>query len=120
MPAQVVLVHDDPDLTTSTVTALRQLVGDEKVALFTNSMSALNAFEAAERIDVLITRTEFPEGQPNGISLGLMARLKRPNVKILLLATVDTFNFTEGIGEVLVAPVTADAVAAKVRRMLGL
>jgi hypothetical protein len=119
MPAQVVWVHDEPDFTTNTVTALRYLVGDENVVLFTNSMSALNAFEVAEMIDVLITRTEFPEGQPKGISPRLMGRTKRPNVKIVLLATVDTLTFTEGIGEVLVAPVTAEGVGAKVREMLG-
>ena len=119
MPARVVFVHDDFDFTASTVAVLRHVVGDDDVALFTSSMAAVKALELAQKIEVLITRTEFPEGQPNGISLGLMARIRRPGVKILLLATVDTLEFTEGIGEVLVAPVTPGDVVTKVREMLG-
>lgn len=88
MPARVVFVHDDFDFTASTVAVLRHVVGDDDAALFTSSMAAVKALELAQKIEVLIRRTEFPEGQPNGISLGLMARIRRPGVKILLLATV--------------------------------
>ena len=41
-------------------------------------MTALSALENADRADVLITRLTFPPGNPNGVSLALMARAKRP------------------------------------------
>ena len=75
MPARIVLAHDDPEFVHNTVTALRGASYD--VVAFADSMSALVGLEAAQRVEVLITRVLFPEGQPNCVSLGLMARLKR-------------------------------------------
>jgi len=43
-------------------------------------MTALSALENADRADVLITRLTFPPGNPNGVSLALMARAKRPSI----------------------------------------
>lgn len=47
---------------------------------FSSSMSAMDALE------LLVTRVIFPEGQPNGVSLALMTKMKKPNVKILFAA----------------------------------
>ena len=77
MPARIVLAHDDPEFVHNTVPALRAAGYD--VIAFADSMSALNALKGALRVEVLITRVLFPEGQPNGVSLGLMARLDRPS-----------------------------------------
>ena len=117
MPARIVLAHDDPEFVHNTVPALRAAGYD--VIAFADSMSALNALEAAHRVEVLITRVLFPEGQPNGVSLGLMARLKRPGVKVLFIARPDTQEHTEGIGEFLPSPVTAFEILETVRKMLA-
>ena len=71
MPAQIVVVHDDQKFIERTVVALVD-AGHEVVAL-ASSMSAIEPLEAAQQIEVLITRVIFPEGQPNGVSLALMA-----------------------------------------------
>ena len=87
--------------------------------LLQNSMSALVALEAAQRVEVLITRVLFPEGLPNGVSLALMARLKRPEVKVLFVARPDTEEHTEGVGEFLPAPAKAADVVEIVGKMLA-
>ena len=118
MPARVVLVHDDPVFVEGALAALRN-AGHDDVATFPDSMTALGALEAAKRIELLITRVRFPPGQPHGVSLGLMARQKRPGLKVLLLSRPETEEFTKGVGEVLVAPVTSEDVVARVKAMLG-
>jgi DNA-binding NtrC family response regulator len=93
VPASVIIAHDDSEFVDTMVTALR-LAGLDVLG-FASSMSALEALEAAQRIEVLITRVRFPEGQQNGISLALMARMKRPAIKVLFVAAPDT----EGVGQ---------------------
>ena len=84
MPARVVVVHDEPDFIDRTVGALRAAGHD--VMAFSSSMSAIDALEHAQQIEVLVTRVIFPDGQPNGVSLALMTRVKKPGVKILFAA----------------------------------
>jgi DNA-binding NtrC family response regulator len=117
MPARVVIAHDDAEFVEDTVTALWD-AGYEVVA-FTDSMSALDALEAAQLVEVLITRVRFAEGQPNGISLARMARMKRPGIKVVFAALPETQVHTEGLGEFLPMPIAATDLVAKVREMLA-
>jgi DNA-binding NtrC family response regulator len=71
MPARIVVAHDDPEFVGDTVTALWD-AGYEVVS-FADSMSALDALEAAQHVEMLITRVLFPEGTPNGVTLGRSA-----------------------------------------------
>jgi hypothetical protein len=82
-------------------------------------MSALDALEEAQRVEVLITRVLFPTGQPNGVALARMARLKRPRIKIIFAALPETREHTEGLGEFLPAPADPVEVAALVGKMLS-
>jgi DNA-binding NtrC family response regulator len=59
MLARVVVVHDEPIVLSDTVTALQRAGYD--VAGFSESMAVLGALEAAQRVDILITRVGFPE-----------------------------------------------------------
>jgi DNA-binding NtrC family response regulator len=68
MPARIVVIHDDPNFREFVVTAL-QAAGHDTEA-FVSTMAAIDALEAAERIDLLITRLRFPEGTPHGVALG--------------------------------------------------
>ena len=82
-------------------------------------MAATDALEEAQPIQVLITRVLFPEGQPHGVALARMARLKHPGVRVLFVAFPKTEAYTEGVGYFLPAPaVTADIVGA-VERILA-
>ena len=115
MPARLIIAHDDPEFIESIVMALRGHGYD--VLVFASSMAALDALEAARSVEVLITRVLFPEGQPNGIALVRMTRLKRPEVKVLFVARSDTQEHTEG--EFLPAGVTASEIVKMVGKMLA-
>jgi DNA-binding NtrC family response regulator len=117
MPARIVVAHDDAEFVGNTVVALQDAGYD--VAVFADSMSALAALEAAQRVEVLITRVLFPAGQPNGVSLGLMARFKRPRIKVLFVALPETLEHTEGVGELLAVGVTASEIVGMVGKMLA-
>jgi hypothetical protein len=78
MPASI--VHNDEDLTRGVVVALRAAGHD--VVAFKDPLLAHDAIEAAQRVEVLITRVEFPPGRSNGLSLARMTRIKRPGVKV--------------------------------------
>ncbi len=84
MPARIVVAHDDPEFLESTVQALRDAGHD--VASFADCISTINAFEGAQRSELLITRMIFGPGQQNGVSLARMARMKRPKIKVLFVA----------------------------------
>ena len=79
MPARIVVVHDDPEFVDQLQSALRRAGRD--VAAFADLMDALAALDAAQRIEVLITRMQFPPGKPNGLALARMARHKRPGIR---------------------------------------
>ena len=72
MPARIVVVHDDLTFRECVVAALQAAGYDLKA--FAGSMEAIDALDAPERIDLLITRAAFPDGTPNGVSLARMAK----------------------------------------------
>ena len=103
MPARVVLVHSDPEFARDAEQALRAAGHD--VIAFSESLPALNALEKAQRVDLLITRFRFSPGNPNGLSLALMARSRRPGVKVVFTARPNDQHHAEGIGWVVVHPI---------------
>jgi hypothetical protein len=83
-------------------------------------MAALNRVEQSDHIDVLITRTRFRLGQPNGVALANMARVKKPGIKIVITLVPELADYAEGLGIVLQAPVRpAEVVEAVGQAMSG-
>jgi DNA-binding NtrC family response regulator len=117
MPARVVVVHDEPELLTELVAAIR-LAGHD-VAAFVDPMKALDALDVAQRIEVLITRVQFPQGKPNGIALALMARTKRPGIRVVFTARPEFAQATEGLGTFTPAPINVAEVVITVGRLLA-
>lgn len=116
MPAKIVVVHDDEDFTGSLVAAL-QAAGHD-VAVFKDPLLAHDALEAAQRVEVLITRVEFPPGRSNGLSLARMTRVRRPGVKVLFVASDEYRSDVEGLGAFLPLSTSVQGVAALVEQML--
>ena len=67
----ILVAHDNPRFLAPLATALRS-VGHEVTAC-DNAMSAWDALNSAS-IDLLITQTQFPYPQPDGVALALKAR----------------------------------------------
>ncbi len=116
MPAPIVLVHDEPAFLVAVGQHLRQEGFD--VAAFGDPMKALDALSSAERIEVLITRVQFPAGKPHGVALANMARLRRRDLKVIFAALPEVAHHAEGLGTVLVVPVKPEQIAETVHRVL--
>lgn len=117
MPAQIVVVHNDTEFAGPVSRSLREDGYD--VMVFPDPLVALNALEAAERVELLITRVEFPAGRSNGMALALMARRKRPGVPVLFVCRPQFRKDVEDLGEVLTTPVSIAEVVEAATRLLA-
>jgi hypothetical protein len=116
MPAQVVVVLDDLDFANQ---AVEGLAAQSFAAIaLPDPLAALDALERAARVELLITCTIHAEGRPNGVSLALMARSKRRDVKVIFVGTHEQKHHTEGLGSFLTSPVTVEAVVETAVRLL--
>jgi hypothetical protein len=66
----------------------------------------------------LVTRVTFREGTPNGVSLALVAKAKRPYLNVVFAAKAERQMFTEGIGELIPHPVDLTKLVARVTRLI--
>jgi DNA-binding NtrC family response regulator len=116
MPARTVVVLDETGTSESVARALNE-AGHEAVAL-ADSMIALNALESASRIELLITCLHFAPGNPNGIALSRMARIKRPGIKVIFVGSADLASYTAGLGEFMQTPVSVAEIVNHARQVL--
>lgn len=117
MSASIVLVHDVAEFAEHIAAALR--TAGYTVTTFSDTMTAIDALENGQRIDVLLTRVNFAPGQPNGVALALMARVRHPGLNVLFVGLPERLPYTEGIGELLPAPATAADVVAAIADLLA-
>ena len=54
----------------------------------------------------MVTGAEFPPGKPNGVALALMARRRRPGIKVLFVGNAELGPFVDGAGTFVPLPVT--------------
>lgn len=108
MPARIVVVLRDSVLAGKTAEGLTGL-GYNAIAL-TNSMTALDALEAARDIELLITSTYFPGRQPSGLALARMTRQRRSSLKVIFANGEDTRPHVEKDGFFIPTPTTPEAI----------
>ncbi|MBS0641344.1 MAG: hypothetical protein JSS43_15830 [Proteobacteria bacterium] len=99
MPARVVLAHADEVFLQDAHAALQAEA--LTVAPYTGSMEALKAMESAEAVELLVVSINFPGHQPNGVSLALMTKRRRPNVKIIFIGEPSQANLVDDLGHLL-------------------
>jgi hypothetical protein len=115
MPARMVVVHDEPEF----ADPLAAMLGsDQDVAVFADPMAALDALDTAQTIEVLVTRVRFASGQPHGIALARMARIKRPGIRVLFVARPEFAVDAAGLGTFMARPVSVADVAEAEGRLL--
>jgi len=102
MPARFVVVHDDPEFTD----ALAGKLGKD-VAWFTDPVKALAALGSARTVAYLITRLQFADAQPVGLSLARLARAARPDVRVVFTGAPRYKDLACELGEFIVEPVDA-------------
>jgi CheY-like chemotaxis protein len=80
---------------------------------------ALQHLESERPIDLLVTDIVMPQ-RVNGLALGRMARLRRPNIKIIYLTAYDIPNISnEALGPILRKPIELEQIVIEVKRVLN-
>jgi CheY-like chemotaxis protein len=79
---------------------------------------ALQHLETELPVDLLVTDIVMPQ-RVNGLALGRMARLRRPDIKLLYLTGYDIPGIdNEALGPVLRKPIDLDQVVVEVKKVL--
>ena len=117
MPARIVVVHDEPAFVEPLATGLTTVGYD--VATFNDSLLAWNALEAANKVELLITRIRFPPGKPHGVALAKRACANRPGVRVLFVALPEFECYTEDLGVFPAMPIDPAQVVAAAARLLA-
>jgi DNA-binding NtrC family response regulator len=116
MPAQIVVVLDDPDFSSRLVTRLGE--AGHKTRAVPDSLTALDVLEDGSSTDVLVTSLDHAIGKPNGIALALMARKRRPDIRVLFVGLDHLASHAAGLGAFLAAPVTVSDVTEQIIELL--
>jgi DNA-binding NtrC family response regulator len=116
LPAHIVIVLREPTLAEKTAEALAK-AGYNAVAM-SDSMAALEALEAAETIELLITSAEFPGRQPNGAALARMTRQRRPDLKVIFANGPELHPYVRHDGVFIPTPTTPRAIVELAERMM--
>jgi hypothetical protein len=103
MPARIVIVHDDPVF----AQGLIEKLGADHVAWFTNPVQALKVLEQARTVEFLISRIQFANRQPLGLSLARVLRGVRPDVRVIFTGDESHRQYVRGWGEFVPEPVEA-------------
>jgi DNA-binding response OmpR family regulator len=112
---RILVVHDN-ELFLGQLGPALSAAGFEVVPC-SSSMNAVALLDGPQPIDLVITRIGF-ERPPNGLSLAMMAKLKR-RVPILFIANPKMAEHTTGIGEFLPASATPGEIVAAAEHILA-
>lgn len=96
MPARIVVVHDDSRVIESLARSF-----EPDLRWFTDPVQALATLEHAKTVEFLITRTQFDDHQPLGLSLARMVRRLRPDVRIVFTGNPSHRDYVRGVGDFL-------------------
>ncbi len=115
--ASILVVDDDEAFGEASAKALRG--AGYGVDYAPDYRLALQHLEGEGPVDVLVTDIVMPQ-RVNGLALGRMARLRRPDIKVIYLTAYDIPNISnEALGPVLRKPIELDQIIVEVKRALG-
>jgi CheY-like chemotaxis protein len=119
MATHVLVVEDDPAFSRM----LRRMLeaAEFSVATAPDFKAAIAVIESDAPLDVLLTDLNLPTGTPQGLSIGLMAKRKRPDLKIVYMTGYDAKDlarFAEN-APILHKPFTKSELTETIKRVLG-
>jgi CheY-like chemotaxis protein len=118
LPSRILLVDDDQVLGEALAQVLRG--AGHEVQLAPDYRLALEVLESNAPVDLLICDIVMPD-RVNGLALGRMARLRRPELKIIYITGHDIPGVEdEALGPVLRKPIDNDLIVAEIKRVLAL
>jgi DNA-binding response OmpR family regulator len=116
MPAEVVIIH--PDSPTASALAVAFRARGWTVRYYADPLLAMDALEKASLIELLLTCVRFADGRSNGQALALMARQRRPDVKLLFMCAPSDEHHVCDLGECVALPVDLASVVIKGEKLL--
>ena len=115
--AHILLVDDDLAFGGAIAGVLR--AAGFEVFLAPDYRLALEELESTRHIDLLITDIVMPD-RVNGVALSRMARMRRPDLKVIYLTAYDIPGLEdEAIGSVFRKPIDDTCLVEEVRRALA-
>jgi DNA-binding NtrC family response regulator len=114
--ANLIIAYDEPTFAIPLEIGLRR--AGHTVSVFSEPLEALNALETTRDVGMLITRVRFSPGQPHGIALARMARLKHARIQILFVARAEFAEEAKDLGEFIPMPANVVEVVKAVERMM--
>ena len=117
-PCRILFVDDDQVLAVALAQVLRG--AGYEVQLAPDYRLALEVLESNAPVDLLVCDIVMPD-RVNGLALGRMARLRRPELKIIYVTGHDIPGVgDEALGPVLRKPIDNDLFVAEIERVLAL
>ena len=113
----ILVVEDDEAARVSTARTLER--AGYSVHIAPDFRLALSLIESERPIDLLLTDIVMPD-RVNGLALGRMARLRRPEIKLLYMTGYDIQGLEgEALGAVLRKPLSDDELLQAVNQALA-
>jgi CheY-like chemotaxis protein len=112
----ILLVEDDEALGYSLARQLE--TRGYKVTAVSSTMAALTILDSDCEIDLVLTDLVMPQGQPSGLALGRMARMKRRGVKLVFISGYD-LDENSLPGRLFRKPVDVDGLMTEIGTLLS-
>jgi DNA-binding NtrC family response regulator len=114
-----ILVVDHDEVLTHSIARQMRRAGYEVIPA-NSTMTAL-AVLASKRIDLILTDLLMLKGQPSGLALGRMARMKRPDIKLIFMTLHDDLQLYRQLvpGRVFYKPLDLERLAAEIAAQLS-
>jgi CheY-like chemotaxis protein len=117
LPGRVLFVDDDQVFAEASAQVLRG--AGHEVQIAPDYRLALEVLESNALVDLLVCDIVMPD-RVNGLALGRMARLRRPELKIIYITGHDIPGIEdEALGPVLRKPIDNDLFVAEIERVLA-
>jgi DNA-binding NtrC family response regulator len=114
---QILLVDDDEVFRDATATLLRSV--GHQVHTAPDHRLALEILERSDPVDLLILDIVMPD-RVNGFALARMARLRRPELKVIYISGFDIPGAaTEALGPIIRKPLDVDQLLDQIARILA-
>lgn len=116
----VLIVEDDRSVRNTMCRALRD--AGYGVSPYGSSHAALSALEGDGPAEMLISAVRMPPGQPHGFALARMARIRRPDIKIIYVTAYPELAKDDSaaeLGPVIQKPFAVDELVSQVAAQLA-
>jgi len=117
VPAQILVVHDDPTFCQALAVTLR--TQGHTVAVCFDPIPAWEALPSDHKVKVLVTRINFGAGKTNGLALARRAVSNRPCTQVVYLCAPDEREFLPEEAVFHMMPYNAALVAKTVAGLLS-